>query len=107
MQISDVFLSLNDLTNACNTLFEAMFCKVPIVTLNNGSTSEFIKHNWNGMLLEFSDNAYKISDAVINLISNPLLRKKCVTNAYKYAQTNLVSWEERMNMEISRIFPDF
>ena len=47
-----------------NPLLEAMMAGKCIVTLNNGDTSQFIKNNENGILLEY-DQLSKLPEVII------------------------------------------
>ena len=42
MKSCDIFLSLYDISNCGNPLFEALMCGIPIITFNTGTTSSVI-----------------------------------------------------------------
>jgi glycosyltransferase involved in cell wall biosynthesis len=97
---SDVFFSFYDLSNIGNPLLEAMKCGKLIVTLNNGDTGEVVKHMHNGLIYDTFE-PLTISEDIINLINNTILREKIENNAYKYANDNFISWQQRIANELS------
>jgi|Deesub1362B_J571_1020462.scaffolds.fasta_scaffold05837_2 glycosyltransferase involved in cell wall biosynthesis len=99
---ADVFMSCHDLTNACNTLFEAMICGLAIVTIRNGSTSHFISSK-DAILIPPSDSESlirRMGDAVIRLVDDRKLREKLRQASKAYASRKLFSWEKRIQNEI-------
>ena len=102
MAASDVFLSLYDLSNVGNPLLEAMSCGKPIITLDNGDTSMFIKNMENGILLPMTE-VDNISDYMYRLYSDQSLAKSLGMTARKHAEEHFWSWEERMKHEILEV----
>ena len=96
--MSDVFLSLYDFSNVGNPLLEALMHGKPIITLNNGNTSQIIKNNYNGILIPI-DHDEMIAEAMIRLKEHDELRDRLSYNALDYAKKNLWSWEQRMDHE--------
>ena len=105
MNVCDVFLSLYDISNCGNPLFEAMLCGRPVVTLDNGSTGQVVDDGVNGRLLPVIDDDAAILSgvflAVDELLADQELRTKLGDGARQWAARNLATWEDRMGQEIS------
>lgn len=99
MNLCDAFLSLYDVSNCGNPLFEALLCGRPIITLNNGTTSEVIKHRSNGILVEPDDND-SLKHAISELVDVPELAAELSGGALSWAAENLQSWEARLQSEV-------
>lgn len=102
MAITDVFLSLYDLSNVGNPLLEAMNCGKAIITLNNGNTSEIINNNLNGILLEPND-LNQLPEKILELLKDDALRKELGNNALKMAKTTFWTWDERIEKEVNEV----
>lgn len=98
MLMSDVFLSLYDLTNLGNPTFEAMLMKRAIITLNNGGTNTVIQNEKNGILLNL-DQLDQLPDKIIELFINEEKREKLAEEAFDYAKRNFYSWDTRLKLE--------
>ncbi len=97
-----VFLSLYDLSNLGNPLFEAMRCGKPIVTIDVGDTSNVIKNEENGVLLNSGDKEL-VADAVIRLLDNKSFADKLGENAKNYAETHFWTWDQRLSSELNEV----
>lgn len=102
MHAADVFISMNDWTNANNPVFEAMICGMPIVTYDIGDTSKMIHDKENGILLS-TDSPRIVAEAVIKLMSDEQLRNRLKKKAQEFAQARFWTWEERMAAEIAEL----
>jgi len=102
--MADVFLSLYDLSNVGNPLLEALRYGKCIVTLNNGATSEVIRNGDNGILLDLSDDLIKrIAAAVVRVLKDSALRSRLEQGASSYADSELWTWEDRMEAEVREV----
>ncbi len=101
IECADIFLSLYDLSNLGNPLMEALRCGKPIITLDVGDTKTVIDGE-NGIILPVED-VDKVSEWAIKLLKDKDLADKYSKNAFKYAEKNLWTWEERMKAEIDVI----
>lgn len=101
LQLSDVFLSFFDSTNAGNPLIEAIKINLPIVTYDVGDTKEIIKDGENGFLLGEPD-PQKICDAVLRLKNDESLRKK-LSDGAKLSSKEFISWDKRLENEIAEL----
>lgn len=97
LSISDIHLSLNDLTNLTNTTIEALACGCCVVALNNGETMDLIKDGENGFL--FDENDQRISMKIFNLMKDNELRKHISSNALKTIKQKFVPWKQRIKTE--------
>ena len=71
LDIADIFLSFYEGSNLGNPLLEAIRMNKLIVTLNNGTTGDYIKHQYNSLIYDENDLNYKlIVNDLIHLISN-------------------------------------
>ena len=99
---SDVFLSLNDLSNVGNPLLEAMACGKPIVTIDSGATGELIRDGETGLLLP-SGEPDKVARAVLRLAQDKNLRRRVGRGARGYATANFWTWEQRLEAELEQV----
>ena len=101
LQLSDVFLSFFDSTNAGNPLIEAIKINLPIVTYDVGDTNQIIKDGENGILLD-APEPQKICDAVLGLKNDDALRQKLIEGA-KRSSNDFISWDKRTENEIAEL----
>ncbi len=99
---ADVFLSLNDLSNAGNPLLEAMACGKPIVTIDNGATAELIRDGETGLLLP-SGGPRRVAEAVLRLAAEKTVRRQVAKGARSYATANFWTWEQRLAAELEEV----
>ena len=103
MQSCDIFLSLYDISNCGNPLFEALLSGIPVITLNNGSTSAVVTDRINGLLVEPNDQ-FGLFSAMLELYENESLRRKISEGGLAWARQNMLSWNDRMEVELSWIY---
>jgi len=99
---ADIFISLYDMSNLSNSVFEAMTCGKCVVTLDVGGTNEIIKNFKNGILLT-QENLGRLAYVIDMLLNNVELRSRLGTNARKYGLQHFVTWEERGKKEVKAI----
>jgi len=99
---ADVFLSLYDLSNLGNPLFEAMRCGKPIVTIDVGATASVIKNDENGILLPSGDKEL-VAEAVTRIFDDSTFADKIGGNAKKYGEEHFWTWEQRLCSEIKEV----
>jgi len=99
---ADLFLSLNDLSNAGNPLLEAMACGLPVVTLDTGDTRDLVRDSDTGRLLSSGD-AEAVATAVVDLARDPDRRCRLAAGARRFAQENFWTWEERLAAELREV----
>lgn len=102
MNVSDIFMSLYDMSNVGNPLLEAASLGVCIVTLNVGDTASVIQDGYNGKIVNLNE-IDTLPMIVTNLLKNPDERIRLGNNAQSYVDCHLYSWEQRMNMELKEV----
>lgn len=103
IKLSKGVISLYESSNIGNPFFESMICGVPFIAVNNGDTGKFVQHEVNGYLL-------REESIVVDLVAffESLNRESvnlCLLSlgAEKYAADNVMSWNERMKLEIEQV----
>lgn len=102
LSIADVFLQTNDLSCLGNTLLEALACGKAVVTWDVGGTKDVITDGVNGRLLPDAESS-TIAKAVIELALDPQGRASLAQAARKFAEENLLSWDERLDKEVELV----
>ena len=102
MLACDIFLSLYDLSNLGNPLFEAMILGKCIVTIDVGNTSSVVVNNANGILLNTSELNH-LGDVLLRLSNDQSERKRLSEGASLYASENLTTWKDRMGVEAEAV----
>lgn len=102
---ADVLVSCYDWSNVGNPLFEALSVGLPVVTLANGGTSQWIKHRLNGLLCQAEDDQIpeELARALHDLQHQPGLLGDLSKGALETARSRVWSWRERMQHEIDRV----
>ena len=99
---ADLFLSVQDLTNLGNQIFEAFHSGTCTVAYNIGGTSHIMKNEVTGILLEKEDLP-RLSDVIADLLLDDHRRERLGKAALEYAQENIWTWDQRADVEISEI----
>ena len=102
MKETDVFLSLYDLSNLGNPLFEAMRCGKPIITLDVGATNTVVEDGVNGVLLP-ADGLSRLPEEICCLLSDEDERKRLGEGAKRFTDENFWTWDERIAAEIREV----
>ena len=102
-QLADLFLITNDVSNLSNQLLEALYIGVPVVTLNDGSTKEILRNNYNAILVSMDKISDELPKAVYQILTNKELSQKLRENVKITAKNEILSWENRMEKEINLI----
>ena len=103
LNIADIFVTLQDLSNLSNVFLEAFTCGKCIVTINDGSTEELLKNGHSGVLVNPNNIKKELPEVLLDLIKNESKRKQMGENARRIALKKLQSWEERGDMEVRLI----
>ena len=99
---SDVFLSLNELSNVGNPLLEAMSAGRCVLTLDEGNTRDLIRDDETGVLLPTGEPA-AIAAALAALAADPERRRRLGAAAADYARSHFWSWRDRLDAEVDAI----
>jgi glycosyltransferase involved in cell wall biosynthesis len=98
MQVADMFIITNDVTNRCNPLYEAICAGLPIVSVLDPSTTDLLTHHVNAMVAPKND-ANQVGEYMYKICMNDELHKRLAENQREQAD-KFWSWEERMAFEI-------
>lgn len=110
LAICDVFLTMYESSNVGNPLLEAIRMNKIILTLNNGQTSDWIQHNFNGFIYEVNDIIDLQKSDYRNMaidfhekfnLSGNIQRIKY--NLLDSSQKKLWTWKERLDAEIQEV----
>jgi glycosyltransferase involved in cell wall biosynthesis len=102
LSAADVFLSLYDISNCGNPLFEALLSGCCIVTLDNGGTGGVMVDGYNGRLVPM-EKEYDLPEIVSGLLTDASQRVLLRHGAQEWASRELSSWEDRMATEVQWI----
>lgn len=97
--IADVFMSLYDLSNLGNPLLEAMYCGLPIVSVDDGSTAELLQDAYNAFLVPHERLEEDLPLKLEMLLTDASLRAAMGANARKTFGEKVLSWKDRMLLE--------
>lgn len=104
---ADILLSLYDMSNVGNPLWEAMISGLCILTLNTGDTGAVIKDGMNGRLIDVDEDENiligRLADALITLVTDEKLRKSLAKNGNEYAKEHMMTWDQRLQVELEHI----
>ncbi len=81
---SDIFLCTSLSEAGPITVYEAMSMKLPVVTTEVGACNQIILNYDNGIIVPVK-NIDEISQAIIRIIEDKILRERLSLNAYKFA----------------------
>ncbi|MFA5904043.1 MAG: glycosyltransferase family 4 protein [Desulfobacula sp.] len=101
MNLADVFMITNDVTNRCNPLYEAAWAGCPVVSVIDPSTSDLLRHGINALLAGKEDTE-TLGSYLAELLSDEDLQKKFQIEQKKLAAM-FWTWEERMQVEVKEL----
>ena len=97
---SQIFFSMYDSSNVGNPLLEAIRANKVIVTLDNGDTGSWIKHQINGLIYNPNDVFFdKAAIDIQTLVFDNVLRKNMLDELYIVEKERLNTWDERLSKE--------
>ena len=101
MNVADVFMITNDVTNRCNPLYEATWAGLPVVSVVDPSTADLLKDGSNALLADRND-----TDGLGKRLAE-ICRNSALAEQFRKAQKDLAAtfwtWEERMNVEVDEL----
>ncbi|WP_240191770.1 glycosyltransferase family 4 protein [Desulfoprunum benzoelyticum] len=101
MNTADVFMLTNDVTNRCNPLYEAAWAGLPVVSVNDSSTSDLLHHRANALLTE-KDDTETLGNLLSEICRDEQLRER-LGQAQKKLSETFWTWEERMRVEVAEL----
>lgn len=108
LQIADLFISFQNVTNVGNNLLQAIAVGVPIMVTDSGNTRNFIAGNNIGFIFNNDDSTIAQSfDAAIEKIrKDKSILNEMRKNMVDFKRERVWSWEKRIQMEIESIEKD-
>lgn len=104
LDAANVFLSFYEGSNLGNPILEAIRMNKIIVTLNNGTTGDYIQHLYNGLIYDEDGlNLKDVAKDILQLIRDDKEVKLLKSNLKKTESKKLWTWEERFTEEISEV----
>jgi glycosyltransferase involved in cell wall biosynthesis len=101
MNVADVFMITNDVTNRCNPLYEAAWAGLPVVSVIDSSTADLLKDGSNALLAD-RDDTDGLGKRLAEICCNSALAGQ-FHKAQKDLAATLWTWEERMNIEVDEM----
>lgn len=101
MNVADVFMITNDVTNRCNPLYEAAWAGLPVVSLVDPSTSDLLQDKENALLAD-KDDTTALGKKLAEVCSDTDLAEN-LRNAQRKLAASFWTWEERMRIEVNEL----
>jgi glycosyltransferase involved in cell wall biosynthesis len=99
---ADLFLTVQDLTNLGNQIFEAFHSGTCVVAYNIGATTDVMIDEVTGILLEKEDLP-RLGDVIADLLLDDKRRQQLAQGALDFAKENIWTWDERIEAELEEI----
>ena len=93
-------LSFNDVSNLSNVSIEALATGSVLVSLDDGSLSNVVKHGESAVL---ANEISQAADWVVRLLQDPALRASIGRSAAESARSGFLDWSDRVDQELSLI----
>jgi len=97
--ITNLFLSLYDITNLGNPVLEALYFGIPIITISDEGTRQLLEDGYNSLLIKPKNLERDLPVKVKLLLENNSLREKIKKNARLTFEEKVLTWEQRMRLE--------
>jgi len=101
MDLVDIFMITNDVTNRCNPLFEAMRAGLPVVSIRDTSTADLLKEEENALLAN-RDDTEALGHHLATICNDRALAAR-LRDQQKLQADLLWNWEQRMEVEITEL----
>ena len=101
MNVADVFMITNDVTNRCNPLFEAICAGLPVISVYDPSTNDILKNGENALLAN-KDDRKGLGENLLRICSDADLSAK-LRYAQQASASNFLSWAKRMDKEVREL----
>ena len=92
---ADIYICASLYESFCLPVLEAMACGAAVITTNNGGNMDFVKANYNALLIE-KDNIEDICEKVKLLIKDKDFRESLQNNAIQTSKS--FSWEKTIKL---------
>jgi len=101
LQVADVFMITNDVTNRCNPLYEAAWAGLPVVSVYDQSTKDLLRHRENAMLAS-KDDLTALGQCLIEVCQDTVLAKRLRSSQLELSKT-FWTWDQRMSVEVNEL----
>ena len=101
MDLVDVFMITNDVTNRCNPLFEAIRARLPVVSVRDNSTADLLEHGSNALLAD-RDDVEELGRHLAQACADEPMAESMRSRQQARAG-DLWNWQQRMDVEIKEI----
>jgi len=101
MNVADVFMITNDVTNRCNPVYEAMCAGLPAVSVRDPSTADLLEHQVNALLAD-KDDSEELGRCVLRAFDDDELLAT-MGQAQRDRAESLWTWTERMAEEVREL----
>jgi glycosyltransferase involved in cell wall biosynthesis len=88
-----------DVTNLGNPLLEAMYCGLPIASIDDGSTAELLQDGTNAFLVPHEKLETELPQKVALLLTDHSVRSRFIQNVKQVFHEKVLSWRDRMLLE--------
>lgn len=104
LAVADFFFSMYDSSNVGNPLLEAIRANKFIITLNNGDTSQWIQHGYNGFIYNLNEDFIEqAATDIIGILKDINNYNRIISNIKKTEDEKLWTWKQRLDTEIKSI----
>jgi glycosyltransferase involved in cell wall biosynthesis len=104
LNLVDIFVSTYDLSNVGNPLLEAIRANKIIFTLNNGTTSDWIRHRENGFIYNIDEKLIEsMAKDMLEVCNNAGLRESIQNQISVTEKDKLWTWSERFAAELEAV----
>lgn len=97
MNVADIFMITNDVTNRCNPLYEAAWAGLPVVSVFDPSTADLLQDGRNALLAP-KDDIQALGAKLAELCRNEALAGRLRKDQRELAES-FWTWEARMRVE--------
>jgi glycosyltransferase involved in cell wall biosynthesis len=98
MEVADVVVSLDELSNLVNSVIEALAVGRPIVASRSGGTERLLLDGENAVLIT-PTSVDELTTALRLVVEDKSFAERLRARARKTAAERILSWDERMNRE--------
>ncbi len=102
---ADVLVSTYDWSNVGNPLLEAFSMGLPVITVPNGGTANWVQNGVNGILCSLDEERipYEVGESLRRLKTNCGLISQLSRGAEQLARERIRPWEARLHDEVEEI----
>lgn len=97
--LADIFVILQDVSNLSNQVFEALSFGLPVVSLDDESTTGILKDHHNALLIPKQNIEAGVPRALAELIKDENMRAELALHAKETFDTSVLTWGKRMERE--------